>query len=85
MIIPFILAQCLDASHFKRNFADTVKENCSLTNLRQVKSEVIRIWSLFAKSCAKVFANEFCYNDYHELDQLLIELIKALCRVIDIK
>ena len=46
---------------------------------------MIKTWSLFAKSCAKVFAKEFNYgnkDDYYELDQLLIELIKTLNKVI---
>ena len=71
MIMPFILMRFLDTSYLKWDFANTVKENCLLTNLRQMKGEVIRIWSLFAKMCAKVFANEFhCenINDYYDLD-----------------
>lgn len=84
MIMPFILKRCLDASHLKQDFANSIKENCLLTNTRQVKGEMIKTWSLFAKSCAKVFAKEFNYgnkDDYYELDQLLIELIKSLNKV----
>jgi len=83
--MPFILKRCLDTSHLKQDFANSIKENCLLTNTRQVKGKMIKTWSLFAKSCAKVFAKEFNYgnkDDYYELDQLLIELIKTLNKVI---
>ena len=86
MIMPFILLRCLDISYLKQDFANTVKENCLLTNLRQVKGEIIKTWSLFAKVCAKVFANEFLCestNDYYELDQLLLELVRKLNKVIN--
>src|SRR5688572_24664977 len=82
MIMPFILLRFLDTTHLKQDFAITVRDNCSLTNLRQVKGEIIRTWSLFAKMCAKVFSNEFYKNEYSDLDQLLVELIKALNKVI---
>ena len=85
--MPFILMQFLDTLHLKWDFVNIIKENCLLTNLRQVKGEVIRIWSLFAKAYAKVFANEFyCENtnDYHDLDQLLIKLISKLYKVITV-
>jgi hypothetical protein len=84
MIMPFILSRCLIPAHFKQDFVDLVKDNdkCLLTNLRQVKSTIIETWSLFAKLCMKIFANEFCDSDYQALDQLIIKLIKILNKVI---
>ena len=83
MITPFILSRCLNTSHLKRCFATTVKNNCELTNLKQVKAVMVRTWSLFAKLCAKVFANEFHKSDYQALDHLVIKLIKILNKVIE--
>jgi len=48
-----------------------------------VKAVIVEAWSLFAKFCAKVFANEFCRSDYQTLDQLLGKLIKTLNKVIN--
>ncbi|GBC04304.1 hypothetical protein RclHR1_05600004 [Rhizophagus clarus] len=76
MIIPFILARCLNTAHLKQYFVTTIKNNCELTNLRQVKAAMVRTWSFFAKLCAKVFANKFCESDYQVLDQLIIKLTK---------
>ncbi|GES96961.1 hypothetical protein GLOIN_2v1483751 [Rhizophagus clarus] len=41
MIIPFILARCLNTAHLKQYFVTTIKNNCELTNLRQVKAAMI--------------------------------------------
>jgi hypothetical protein len=81
MIMPFILSRCLNITHLKQNFAKTIKNNWSLTNSRQIRAIIIKTWSLFAKFCAKVFANEFSKTDYKTLDQLSTELIKALNKV----
>ena len=82
MVMPYILLRCLISAHFKQDFAESVKDRCLLMNLRQVKAVIIEAWSLFAKFCAKVFANEFCRSDYQTLDQLLVKLIRTLNKVI---
>ena len=84
MIMPFILSRCLNITYLKQDFAITVRNNCDLTNLRQVKATMINTWSLFARLCAKVFANKFRKCDYQALDQLIIKLIKTLDKVIKI-
>jgi len=83
MIMPFILSRCLIPAHFKQGFAESIKNECLLANIRQVKAVIVEAWSLFAKFCAKVFANEFCRSDYQTLDQLLGKLIKTLNKVIN--
>ena len=82
MIMPFILSRCLLPTHFKQDFAKSIKDNYSLVNLRQVKAVIVKAWSLFAKFCAKVFANEFHRSDYQALDQLTEKLIRTLNKVI---
>src|SRR2546423_3412726 len=82
MIMPFILSRCLIFTHFKRDFAKSIKDKCLLVNLRQVKAVIVEAWRLFAKFCAKVFANEFCRSDYQTLDQLLVKLMRTLNKVI---
>ncbi|CAB4430866.1 unnamed protein product [Rhizophagus irregularis] len=79
--MPFILSRCLKATHFKDDFAKTIKRNFELTNLRQVKAIITKTWSLFAKFCAKAFASEFYKADYQELDHLVVKLIKILNKV----
>ncbi|PKK64247.1 hypothetical protein RhiirC2_787784 [Rhizophagus irregularis] len=79
--MPFILSRYLKATHFKDDFAKTIKRNFELTNLRQVKAIITKTWSLFAKFCAKAFASEFYKADYQELDHLVVKLIKILNKV----
>lgn len=81
MLMPFILSRCLNSTHLKQHFAITIKNNCELTNISQVKGTMIKAWSLFAKLCAKVFAIEFRKSDYQALDQLVIKLIRTLNKV----
>ena len=84
MIMPFILLRCLIPVHFKQGFAKSIKNECLLANIRQVKAVIVKVWSLFAKFCAKAFDNEFYKTDYQELDHLVVKLIKMLNKVIKV-
>ncbi|CAB5384706.1 unnamed protein product [Rhizophagus irregularis] len=81
MIMPFILSRCLNTTQLKQCFVITVKNNFELTNSRQVKAVIVKTWSLFARLCAKVFANVFHKSDYQALDQLVIKLTRILNKI----
>ncbi|PKK64614.1 hypothetical protein RhiirC2_97102 [Rhizophagus irregularis] len=81
MIMPFILSRCLNTTQLKQCFVITVKNNFELTNSRQVKAVIVKTWSLFARLCAKVFANVFYKSDYQALDQLVIKLTRILNKI----
>ncbi|CAB5216800.1 unnamed protein product [Rhizophagus irregularis] len=81
MIMLFILSRCLNTTQLKQCFVITVKNNFELTNSRQVKAVIVKTWSLFARLCAKVFANVFHKSDYQALDQLVIKLTRILNKI----
>ena len=82
MVMPFILSRCLNIVYLKQEFIRTIKDNYSLTNVRQIRAVIIKMWSLFTKFCTKVFTIEFRKDNYYILDQLSLELIRTLNKVI---